>query len=163
MLILKKKLEVKYFITNVLVPLVVLVLYCISFAYLSSRLFTEGVNYIFVSRLWNYALLLLVGLCFIFFVIFKLKKADKFAFKFSTEKLHVSDLILLFLPLTPVVQYILNNQDILSLIESLSVLVFFIFFSSLYIYVIPVFLGIVTSTRALMICWIQVSSATVII
>lgn len=91
----------------------------------------------------------MVGICLTIFVIFGLKKGDKIAFKYSSEKFFFSDFFLLLLPLTPVVQYILNNQDILSPIGSLSVLVFFVFFSGLYIFIIPAFLGKFSSTRTL--------------
>ena len=93
----------------------------------------------------------MVGVCLTFFVIFKLKKGNSFAFIYPAEKFFVNDFLLLLLPLTPVVQYILNNQDILSPIESLSVLIFFVFFSSLYIFAIPACLGKFSSTRTLMI------------
>ena len=148
---LKKNWEVNFIYTNVLVPLVVLVLYCISFAYLSSRLLIEGVNFVFAERLWKLGLLLLVGVYLIYFVIIKFKKDDRFTFKYSNEKLLVRDFLLLLLPLTPVVQYILNNQGILHPLDSLFVLVFFVLFSGLYIFVIPLLLGIVGSTRTLMI------------
>jgi len=148
---LNKFWDVNFFFSNVLIPMVVLAFYCGSFAYFSGRLLPDGVNYVFVSRLWKYVLFLVVGMYLTFFVLFKLKKGDELAFKNSIEKLFVGDFLLLLLPLTPVVQYIINNQDIVSPIESLSVLVFFVIFSSLYIFVIPVFLSIVSSTRILMI------------
>ncbi len=151
MSMLKRIWGVNFFITNILVPMVVLALYCGSFAYFSSRLLLEGVNYFFVYRLCQYVVLLIVGVYLTFFVIFKLKKGHEVAFKYSIEKFFVSDFLLLLLPLTPVVQYILANQDILSPIESLYVLIFFVFFSGLYIFAIPAFLGIISSTRTLMI------------
>jgi len=148
---LKKNGNINFFITKVLVPIVILVLYCISFKYFSSRLLPAGVNYIFVSSLMKYVLLLLVGVFLIIVVIFILKSGDRLALKYSFEKLFASDFLLLLLPLTPVVQYILNNQDILSPIFSLYILVFFMVFSSLYIFVVPVLLRATGSARKLMI------------
>lgn len=148
---LKKVWEVDFLISNFLVPTVLLAFYCGSFAYVSSRLLPEGVNFLFVTRLWKYILLLMAGICLTIFVIFKLKKGNKLSFTYSSEKFFVSDFILLLLPLTPVVQYILNNQDVLSPIESLSVLVFFLVFSGIYIFAIPACLTKFSSTRTLMI------------
>ena len=72
-------------------------------------------------------------------------------FKNTIKKFSASDFLLLLLPLTPVVQYILNNQSILTPIDSLYVLIFFVIFSSIYIIAIPLFLGVISSTHTLMI------------
>lgn len=148
---LKRFFEVNFFLSNVLVPMAVLALYCGSFAYFSSRFLLEGVSYLFASELGRYVSLIMVGVSLTFFVIFKFKKADKLAFKYPTEKFYPGDFLLLLLPLTPVVQYILNNQQILSPVESLYVLISFVFFSGIYIFAIPALLGIIVSTRTLMI------------
>ena len=148
---LKRFFEVNFFFSNVLVPVIALALYCGSFAYFSSRFLLEGVNYFFVSRLGKYVLLIMAGAILTFFVILKAKKGGELAFKYSNEKLYPGDFLFLLLPLTPVVQYILNNQEILSPAEYLYVLIFFVFFSGFYIFAIPALLGIVISTRTLMI------------
>ena len=148
---LKKIFEVNFFFSNVLVPVIALALYCGSFAYFSSRFQLEGVNYVFASRLGKYVLLILAGAILTFFVMLKSKKGGELAFKYPNENFYPGDFLLLLLPLTPVVQYILNNQEILSPAESLYVLVIFVFFSSIYIFAIPALLGIVMSTRTLMI------------
>jgi hypothetical protein len=146
---LKKFFEVNFFISNLLVPMVVLALYCGSFAYFSSNFLLEGVNYFFVSRLEKYVLFMTAGMCLTFFIIFKLKKDDKFASKHFANKFYLGDLLLLLLPLTLVVQYIIYNQEILSSVEILYVLVFFVFFSGFYIFAVPAVLGSVISTRTL--------------
>lgn len=139
--------SVDFFFPNVLVPLGVLVLYLVSFSWL----IPDGVNGVFVSRSWKYLLLLTAGLYLIFFVIFKLKRVNKITIKNPIERFSASDFILLLLPLTPVVQYILNNQDILSLLTSLYVLVVFALFSAIFIVAIPILLGVIGSARTLMI------------
>ena len=139
---------------HVIILLVVLTLYFVSFSLFLSWLLPEygaNVNAVFVNRAWKFSLLLAVGLYLIFFVLFKIKRGNKVTFGNSIEKLCVSDFILILLPLTPVVQYILNNQDILSPLGSLYVLAVFIVFSILFIIVIPTLLGIVGSTKTLMI------------
>ena len=138
---------------HVLIPLVVLTLYFVSFSWVLSMLLPEygaSVNAVFVNRAWKFSLLLAAALYLIFFVLFKTKKGDKLSSGNGIEKLYVSDFILILLPLTPVVQYILNNQDILSPLGSLYVLAVFVVFSALFIIVIPTLLGIVGSTKTLM-------------
>lgn len=139
---------------HVLIPLVVLTLYFVSFSCFLSWLLPEygaNVNAVFVNRAWKFSLLLAAGLYLIFFVLFKIGKGNKLTFGNSIEKLCVSDFILILLPLTPVVQYILKNQDILSPLGSLYVSAVFVVFSTVFIIVIPTLLGIVGSTKTLMI------------
>ena len=143
---------------HVIILLVVLTLYFVSFSYFLSWLLPEyvpNVNSVFVNGAWKFSLLLADGLCLIFFVLFKIKGGNKLTFGKGTfgngiDKLCVSDFILILLPLTPVVQYILNNQDILSPLDSLYVLAVFVVFSILFIIVIPTLLGIVGSAKTLM-------------
>jgi hypothetical protein len=157
---------------HVLIPLVVLTLYCVSLSWFLSWLLPEygtNVNAAFVDGAWKFSLLA-AGLYLVFLALFKLyrilepyivvqdhkekkptlkaKKGKKPAFKNSIEKF---DFILLLLPLTPVVQYILNNQDILSPLGSLYVFAVFAVFSALFIIIIPTLLGAVGSTKTLMI------------
>jgi hypothetical protein len=147
----KRFFEINYFIANVLVPVAVLALYCGSFAYFSSRFLLEGVNYFFVTRLGKYLLLFMAMACLVLPGMYILKKGRAWGFKYPAEKFYASDLLLLLLPLTPVFQYTLNNQDILSPLESFYVLVFFVFFSGLYMFAVPALLRRVASTRTLMI------------
>jgi hypothetical protein len=148
---LNEVLEVNFFFSHVLVPLLVLVLYCTSFEYVLTPilLIPKGVNYVFVSRSWKYFSLFAVVSSLIFIVIFLVKKEQKLVFKNSIEKISGGDLFLLLLPLTPVVQYILHNQDILSPVGALYVFFTCALFSALYIFVIPASLGFVGSTRML--------------
>lgn len=156
---------------HVLIPLIVLTLYFVSFSWFLSWLlpgYPANVNAGFVSTAWKYSLAA-AGLCLIFFVLFKLyrifrrhfftqeskeestpqnKKGNRPAFKNSIEKF---DFLLILLPLTPVVQYILNNRDILSPLGSLLVLAVFAAFSALFIIVIPTLLRVAGSTKTLMI------------
>lgn len=138
---------------HMLIPLVVLALYFIVFSWFLSWLLPEyvvNVNAVFVSSVGKYLLLLTVGLYLIFFILFKVKRGNKLTFENSIEKLYVGDFILILLPLTTIVQYILNNQDILSPLGSLYVFAVFLFFSILFIIILPILIGIITSTKTLM-------------
>ena len=112
---LKKIWEVKFFISNVLFPLFVIFLYFVSFEYLLTRILKipNGVNFVFVSQSRQYLSVLLVGCFLVFFIILRLSENKKVAFKNPGEKISSGDFILLLLPLTPVLQYTIINQDIL--------------------------------------------------
>ena len=155
----KAKMSMKAYILKAkwiqaLIPLVVLTLYFITFSWFLSWLLPEdavNVNAVFAKRMWKYSLILAAGLYLIFFVLFKIKKGNKLTFENSIEKFYAGDSILILLPLTPIVQYIINNQDILSPLGSLYVLAVFMIFAVLFIIVIPTLLGVVGSTKTLII------------
>jgi hypothetical protein len=136
-----------FLFSNALIPLAVLTLYLVSFSYFLPK----GVNRFFAEELWRPALILtgLVGLAVI--ALLRFKKASKLTFKKSVEKRIASDLLLLLLPLTPVVQYIFNNQDILSLWESFYVFGAAALFAVFFTMVVPLALGKFGSSRTLMI------------
>jgi hypothetical protein len=137
---------------HVSIPLTVLTLYFVSLSFFLSWLITEYtvyVNGIFVGYAWKYCLILAAISYLIFFVIFTVTKGNRLMFEDSMEKVRASDFILVLLPLTPVVRYILDNQDILSPSGSLCVLSVFVAFSVLFVIGIPALLGIVGRTKAL--------------
>jgi hypothetical protein len=139
---------------QVLIPLVILSLYFISFSYFLSWLLPEyryNVNAYFVTRAWKYLLLLAAGLYLVFLAFFKMAKGNEFSFGNTIQKPSFGDVFLILLPLTPVAQYIINNQDILSPMGSLYVLGVFAAFSLFFIIVAPALLGLVVSARTMMI------------
>jgi hypothetical protein len=143
--------ELNFFFLNFHVPLVVLVLYFVSFAFLYLQILSIpiGVTYVFVSRSWKFLSLLAIGSSSIIIAIIKLQNGGSLEFKKSTSNLSRGDFILLLLPLTPVVQYIINNQDILSPLGSLYVFGLFLLLSGFYVFVIPTLFSFVDSTRTL--------------
>jgi hypothetical protein len=147
---LKKAFEANFFFANILIPAVALALYCVSFAYFSSRYGLEGVNYFFAGKFGKVVLVGLAVAVFIFIGIL-LSKRSKLSFGPSDEGPQRTDILLLLLPLTPVVQYILINRAILSPAGILTLLIFFTLFSALYILVIPALLCRVMPARTVMI------------
>lgn len=145
----KKIFEVNFFFSTILVPAIALTLYCGSFAYISTRLQLEGVNYFFAIKFGKYMVFITMVAVVALLVILFLGK-DRLIFKKSSEKFFFGDLLLLLLPLTPVVQYVLNNQAILSPAESLAIPVLFVLYSCLYIFTIPALAGIFMPKRTLM-------------
>ncbi len=142
----KSFLRLDSFFSHVLIPLGFLTFYFISF----SLLLPEGVNNVFVTRSGKYLLLFTIFLYLVFFAFSKLKGAKRPSLKSSRATLSAGDLTLLLLPLTPVIQYILNNQDILSPIDSILVFLVFALFAALFILLIPALLRKIGSTRTVM-------------
>lgn len=165
---MKKRLQESRWV-RVVVPLVVLALYSVVLSWFISWLVPEypaNVNGDFVGRVWIWSLVA-AGLYLIayvalpiflrYFVVFEgkkkgrqvseAKKTSRPAFKNSIEKF---DLILVLLPLTPVVQYILNNQDILSPLGSLYIIAVFLAFSVLLVIGVPALLGLTGTTKTMM-------------
>jgi hypothetical protein len=136
------------------IPLTVLTLYFVSLFFFLSRLITDYtiymyVNAIFVWYAWQYSLILAGVSYLLFFIIFKATKGNKLMFGDNIEQVRAIDFILVLLPLTPVVQYIVNNQDILSPSGSLCILAVFLAFSMIFVIAIPALLGIVGRTKKL--------------
>ena len=144
---------------RVLVALILLTLYFVSFSLFLSWLMPEdstSVNSVFASRAWKFSLSA-AGLYLILYAVYFLAQGYRKKRVSETETTALKDgiewfdLILILLPLTPVVKYILSNQDILTPLGSLYVLVVFAAFSALFVFAVPVLLGFIGSTKTLMI------------
>jgi hypothetical protein len=155
---LKRFTRVDFLIPNIIVPVAAIVAYGGSFAWLSSRLLPGGVNDIFASKLWKYGAILLVGICLVVLGFLGFKKGEKVDIRFSRARFFPTDALLLLLPLTPVIQYILINKDILSPSGSLIVVAFFMLFSGLYIFALPTLFGVIGSIQTLMILGLAFAS-----
>ncbi|KAA3644819.1 MAG: hypothetical protein DWQ07_15555 [Chloroflexi bacterium] len=143
--------EANFFFQNMFIPLAVLALYFFTLAQLlSSSLFQPiGINYVFASRSWPYVLGLVLVIFLVFFVVNRIRGGERLVFKRSTEKLSAGDLLLLLLPITPIIQYVINNQDILSPLDSLGVVTFFVLFSGIYVFGMPALLSWLGSVKVL--------------
>jgi len=80
----------------------------------------------------------------------KFNRDEPFINKNDKYQLSISNLIFLLIPLTPIVQYLLYNSDILNLYEAVVVFSFFTIFSSLFIIIIPYFISRYSSSRVTM-------------
>ena len=150
---LKKNMKSEHFFPNILVPLLVLALYFGSFLIFISRYLTSGVNYFFILFFLKYLIFVISGLVvahFIYYLIFIKNKHEKLVFNRTNQKFSFNDIFLLLLPLVPVMQYVLNNLDIVGFQESFKVLIYFVLFSGLYIYVFPVLFARFFSLRTTM-------------
>lgn len=136
-----------------IIPLAVLTVYFLALAAFLSWLLPEyprNVNAVFLARVGRYSLLLTIALALIFLALIRTGVGAKPVLRGGREKLSAGDLSLILLPLVPVVGYISNNQDILSLSGSLYVLGVFTGFSLFFIVLVPLLLGAVGSLRTLM-------------
>jgi hypothetical protein len=134
-----------FVLSHALIPLVVLTLYCV----LLAHVLPNGINKSFAGETWKLSLSVAVAVDLLAFVLWKFGKGTRLLLGKETEDLVVWDFVLLLLPLTPVVQYILNNQDILSPLTSLYVFGIFAFFAAFFVIVMPKLLGFWGSARTL--------------
>lgn len=151
---LKTYFNVEYFIPNIFVPLLILVIYCVIFIHLSIRYLIDGVNFYFAFRFMRILIYLIISLCVLYiplFLIEKNKKKNEFKFRYHINKLSTIDTLMLLFPLTPVVEYIIRNQDLLLLQESVFVFAFFLVFCGLYVFFAPLVFRKISSTSTLLI------------
>ena len=146
---LQNCLEFTFLFRNGFIPLLLLNIYFWVF----SLLLPEGVNRTFAGevRLPLTFLTVIMGGAVLMFGGFNKKRFLDIFRKNQKERIQLQDLIFLLLPLTPVVQYILNNQDILSLGQSTYLLILFGGFSAVFILGMPAVLGFLGSARTLLI------------
>lgn len=145
-------LRFKSILLNVTVPLVVLALYFFAFSTFAAWLVPEypiNVNVAFAGKAWRLALggaglsvLLALAWCWI-----SRPNPDVPAAK---ESLRIGDGLLLLIPLAPVFQYLVNNQDILGVADSLLLLGVLGGISFLLVLVIPFLLGRLIPSMPLM-------------
>lgn len=137
--------KVNYLFSHLVVPFILLTVYFILFSWV----LPDGVNKAFVTGAWKLSLLLTAGFGVIFFILLIKNKDNNLKFINGLDKVSASDFLLVLLPLTPVVQYILNNQGILSPLGSLYLLVVFGTFSAFFILIAPTLFSFIASTNAM--------------
>lgn len=148
---------IKGLFSYLIVPTAVLLVYCSTFTILSTKYLQKGVNSIFTGRLGVLLVIPMVFFLLGFIILLKMNRIVNLDLITPRENLESTDLILLLLPLSPIVQYILNNQDILSTFDSVVILMFFIIFSGIQILIIPWILGHIGSFRVLKIIGLSFS------
>lgn len=129
-------LDVRFIISHILIPLGFLSFYLVT----SSLLLPAGVNKVFVSRLAKYVVPITIILLTVFFAVVGIRRIKLQFFGTIGEELAAGDLILLLLPLTPVMQYIINNDEILSLADSIQIFCVFLLLASVPIILVPILL-----------------------
>ena len=120
--IFKQVLTASFFLSHILIPIGVLLFYFVSI----SLVLPDGVNKVFMTRSAKYLLPITIFLFIGFFFVIGIRRIKPQFINTSKEELFAGDLLLPFLPLTPVVQYIINNSDILSWFNYILIFCFFV-------------------------------------
>lgn len=107
----------------------------------SSFVLPNGVNAAFSKWVWKiFAYYLTVPLIFILVRLF-LKKDLTFLNRGKPESFTAGDFVFILIPMTPVVQYILSNQDSISILSALLIFIFFAIITTVFGVVVPVLLS----------------------
>jgi len=146
---MKKRFTAEVILKNFVIPSAVLLTYFGSFLFLSHLMHIEGVNTAFANRISKYLLAMML-LEIIVLLIVRIKSLEKIKIDKIRNEINIVELIFLFLPLTPVLQYIITNSGILLPKDIAAILGFFIVFSLLYIVIIPFALSFLGTTKTLM-------------
>ncbi len=141
----KQVLTADFLLSHIAIPLGVMACYFAA----CSFLLPAGVNRVFVTRAAGYAVPIAILVWIGSFAVLGPRRIRQRLSGTSRENLFAGDVILLLLPMTAVVQYILRNDDILSRLDSIFVLSFFVLLAALPIIVVPFLLRNTGSTRVL--------------
>jgi len=159
---IKKQLLLDFLKKNILTPEVFIktmlpIALLFSYAYIFSCVLTPGVNYFFVTALCS-RLLALAAILFLMFSIYSYCTEQKdFKYVHSVEKFYTEDLFLLFLPMTPIVRYIILNQGDFSVGNNIIVFSFFLGLSFILVFLVPGMVSRVGPRKILMITGLSFS------
>lgn len=118
----------------------------LAFIYLGLKLLpSPGLNVEYLTRLNPYVLYAVACVFIIFLFSIWIFNAGEFNYLKKKEKFERLDLFLISLPLTPVIQYIISNQDILTFKDSFYLLNIFLFLSIFFIALVPVIISPILS------------------
>jgi len=115
----------------------------------ATRFLPQGINWDFVARGWK-RMLVLMALVFVAFLLLIYFKKDKtFSFQKRLESISIDEALLILFPLTPIVQYIILNKDILSYVDIAIIVLFFVSLIVIFAYMVPWALSIFASRQIL--------------
>lgn len=118
----------------------------VGYTYLGKKILpAEGLNQLFLIRILPYTVLATIALVILFILSTWILGKGSFTFHKEHESFDWKDLFLIALPLTPIIQYIVANQDILSTSDSLRVFGYFALISAGCIMLIPWILSTVVA------------------
>ncbi|PKL17348.1 MAG: hypothetical protein CVV49_11485 [Spirochaetae bacterium HGW-Spirochaetae-5] len=115
-----------------------------------SLLLPKGVN----AKFSQYLSMILGGVLFLIALIFAgwkiLTRKMSYSYRKESEKFQAMEFVFLLIPMTPVMQYILSNQNSINLISSIFIFMFFVLLSAVFGIVIPVLLSRFAPKKVLM-------------
>ena len=138
---------------QLVVAIMALSLYCFSFAFLLDQLLPDSnlnVNRVFVGVAWKFLLPIAIIIFLLGSLFSRIRRSKVSWFNIADVSLKPADGFLVLLPLAPIVQYVLNNQNILSLTGSLSIIGIFTAFTIVVSLIIPKLFTKVGAARTLM-------------
>lgn len=127
---------------NIFAALSLLIFYGLVF----SLFLPEGINKLFVTKLYTYLLILLLIPLLIIYIFLKKylyiynKSSSTFYKNQFDTKINCKDLLLVLLPMTPITRYVLINLDTLSIFNAILVIIFFFLCSIVVTFLLPVIL-----------------------
>ena len=145
---MKNKITTNYLFKSIFIPLLLLTLYFGIYKVCASIINIEGVNTVFTSRTLNY-LLALTSMVLVTLIFVRIKSKEKILLGHEKLDFNPRTFLLILLPLTPVVQYIVTNSGILSSTDVILILLFFVLFSLFFIILIPIAISSLSSFNTL--------------
>ena len=135
---------------RIFINLLIMFAMLLSYLLFASRFLPEGINSVFVSSIWMWVLVLLTVVFLMLLIFVSALKEKPFKKLKSLERFQAQDAILLMLPITPVVQYLILNQNTLKVTDFIIILIFFIGLAFIVSLVVPWLLSIAGSRTVLM-------------
>lgn len=136
-------------LSKLLIPVIALGFYSLIFSLISKRYLPLGVNYFFTDTLWKLSIIIFIPIG-LWLIYFSHRSRIHQSLDYKLSKIPLMNALIVLMPLIPVVQYVIKNQDILSIMDGLLVIGFFLFLSISIILIIPFIAGINNSQRSLM-------------
>lgn len=149
---IKQNLLLEHLISYAFIPTLVLTGYCGLLGIVLNHFNLVGVNQMFVFRMIKLLIYVLpceFGLILSIIIMNLLNKRKVIISWPNKQGKVVHYLFLLVLPITPVIQYIVNNIEILTVLDSLIIVLFFLIFSGLLSICIPYLLAKIGNIRML--------------
>ncbi|CAM3564551.1 CDP-glycerol glycerophosphotransferase family protein [Erysipelothrix urinaevulpis] len=106
---------------------------------------SNGLNESYIRFLLPFLIIMSSVIAVLTLLRIKINKSKVFTYQKKSESPDAIAVLFITLPMTPIVQYIISNQDILGFSDSLKVIGFFLLFCLLFVNVIPHFLSSVLS------------------
>jgi hypothetical protein len=132
--------------SHLLIPLSVLSFYCVFMSFL----LPAGVSKTFLIQTAKIILPITILLFILYFFFNNWRMTKPQLIRATKVELNPGDVLLPLLPLTPVVQYLINNSEILLWWDYIVIILIFLLFGALLIFVIPLLFKNTGATRALM-------------
>jgi hypothetical protein len=117
---------------------------------LMSGLLPSGVNKVFVTRTFQYAIPVEALILLAFITVQASGRLRGSTLQTAQRRISYRDIVLVLLPLAPVVQYVISNRVILSNADSIMILIIFASLSSAIIFLLPALSSHLAPTRPLM-------------